>query len=107
MTLSAKLRKVEGKDCEGIAHWCPGCESLHVIWTRNPPGKPTWSWNGDVNNPTCAPSVLCFTTGDGGKRTTLCHYFLRAGKIEFCGDCPHALSGKTVDLPDLPTAAGG
>jgi hypothetical protein len=35
---------------------------------------------------------------------TLCHYFIRAGKIEFCGDSPHNLAGQTVDLPDWPYA---
>ena len=28
-----------------------------------------------------------------------------AGKIEFCGDSTHALTGQTVMLPDLPTEA--
>lgn len=39
-------------------------------------------------------------------KETLCHYFIRSGKIEFCGDSPHKLSGQTVDLPDWPYAAG-
>ena len=37
---------------------------------------------------------------------TSCHYFLKAGKIAFCGDCRHALSGKTVDLPPWPYSDG-
>lgn len=32
----------------------------------------------------------------------ICHYFIRGGKIEFCGDSTHNLSGQTVDLPDIP-----
>lgn len=31
-----------------------------------------------------------------------CHTFIRAGKIEFLGDCTHALAGQTVALPDWP-----
>lgn len=34
--------------------------------------------------------------------STICHYFIKAGRIEFCGDCTHALKGQTVDLPDFP-----
>lgn len=32
----------------------------------------------------------------------VCHSFVRAGKIEFLGDCTHALAGQTVALPDWP-----
>lgn len=56
-------------------------------------------------------------------RRTLCHYFIKTGAeltnrdpgrvfdpgksyIDFCGDSPHALSGKVVELPDWPYAPG-
>jgi len=32
----------------------------------------------------------------------ICHSFIRDGKIQFLGDCTHALAGQTVDLPELP-----
>lgn len=35
-------------------------------------------------------------------RDEVCHSFVRAGKIEFLGDCTHALKGQTVPLPDWP-----
>lgn len=112
--LSKKLRSFAGGDHAGIAHWCPGCNKAHMIWTKNVHGRPVWTWNGDVDRPTTSPSVRCFTTydddhkklPDGGQRT-LCHYFLKDGRIEFCGDCEHELSGKTVDLPDFPDHWGG
>ena len=32
----------------------------------------------------------------------VCHTFIRAGQIEFLGDCTHALKGQTIPLPPLP-----
>ena len=31
-----------------------------------------------------------------------CHTFVTDGRIQFLGDCTHALAGQTVDLPDWP-----
>lgn len=30
----------------------------------------------------------------------VCHSFIKDGKIQFLGDCTHALANQTVDLPD-------
>lgn len=107
--LNSKLRSVQG----GIMHWCPGCEQAHVIYC-NRAEKPSWTWNGDINRPTCTPSVLCFTTHDeegeklpNNARRTLCHYFLTDGNLVFCSDSPHAFVGKTIPLPDIPENYGG
>lgn len=115
--LSAKLRSVGSAiGGKGFVHWCPGCDGAHVIWTERNEGsfRPIWSWDGNVDAPTVTPSVRNFTTNgrDGkplpdGQERTLCHYFLKAGNIEFCGDCEHALSGKTVPLPDFPVGVWG
>lgn len=66
-------------------------------------------WDADVNAPTFSPSIRTFTNvGEDGRRMpdgqerTLCHSFVRTGKIEFLSDCAHALAGQTVDLPDWP-----
>lgn len=62
-----------------------------------------WSFDGNADAPTFAPSIN-ITIGpdpDTGE-TERCHYFIRAGQIEFCGDSTHALAGQTVPLPDLP-----
>lgn len=102
--LSAKIRKIEGHESDAFAHWCPGCDSAHVIWYRraNPKANaPTWKWNGVLHRPTVTPSIRIFVA-DG----TICHYFLTDGQIVFCGDCQHELSGKTVPLPDWPCAPG-
>ncbi len=52
-----------------------------------------WSWDGNVESPTFSPSV--HIVGQ-------CHYFIRAGMIEFCGDSKHPLAGQTVPLPAIP-----
>lgn len=98
--LSPVLRSV----VKGHAHWCPGCGSMHRIPDR-------WTFDGNVNQPTFGPSVKIEYNGSNageegpdGERMTqaCCHYFLKAGKIEFQGDCTHGLKGQTVDLPALP-----
>lgn len=92
--------------------WCPGCEQLHGVNVDpedSEDNRPRWKWDGSMDAPSFEPSILCFTSRapDGsrlpeGQRRTLCHFFVRGGMIEFCGDSPHKLSGKTVPLPDIP-----
>lgn len=108
--LGKKLRTTN----DGLMFWCPGCDSPHGI--RTAPGG--WTFDGNADAPTFAPSVLM----TGTQRITdeeadrilrgekfeplplLCHTFVRAGRIEFLGDCLHALAGQTVELPDWPNS---
>jgi len=97
--LSAVLRSVQG----GHAHFCPGCDHAHIIPNR-------WGFDGNVERPTFTPSVRVYTPAvpsEGIPEETLCHYFVRGGRIEFCGDCQHALAGQTVEMPDWPADYGG
>lgn len=103
--VSAVLRKVNG----GYAHWCPGCEEMHIIPTE-PPYHIHWRFNGNVEMPTFDPSVNHrwgkkvdpnFVEEDPSE-SGQCHYFIRNGAIEYCGDCTHPLSGQTVPLPAVP-----
>ncbi len=71
---------------------CPGCGFGHSVRVK---GHYIWEWNGNVEKPTFSPSVLV----DGAKPDRRCHSFVRDGRIEFLGDCHHALKGTTVDLP--------
>lgn len=73
--------------------WCPGCREPHAVVVK--PGR--WTWNGDVTRPTFSPSVLVYA--DKG---TLCHSFVRDGRIDFLSDSVHALAGQTVPLTDWP-----
>lgn len=77
---------------------CPGCGYGHSFRVGGPSGShPQWTWNGSMEAPTFAPSLLVYTEHEG-KRQTLCHSFVRDGRIEFLPDCRHKLAGQTVDL---------
>jgi hypothetical protein len=104
--VSAVLRRAQG----GYSHWCPGREEMHVIFDR-------WRFDGNLDCPTFTPSVKITGkqivrvdgewTGEwvrdaaGNTVDECCHYILTAGQLNFCGDCTHALAGKTVPLPPL------
>lgn len=114
------------RSCEGgrVVFWCPGCDEAHGIRVHGERPGPLWSWDGNVDYPTFSPSILvrgvdmtakgladydawCAAGHPPGvgafeTRPSVCHSFVRAGKIEFLGDCTHALAGKTVPLPDFP-----
>ena len=110
--INSKLRSVAG----GFAHWCPGCEGMHVIMTHRDPDfpGPAWSFDGNTDAPTFNPSVLITYNGSdvGQKRdgdderapAARCHYFLHAGVLQFCGDSTHSLAGQNVSLPDIPAS---
>ena len=113
--LSPKLRSVSfGTAGTGIAFWCPGCNQAHAIRTDGPGGeynRAQWKWDGNAESPTVSPSILVRTPwsesiepGDDPAQwqDEVCHSFVRAGQIQFLSDCTHALSGKTVPLPDWP-----
>lgn len=101
--LKGRLRV--GKDGALMFH-CPGCGEPHVVRTGTGPG-PRWTFDGDYDRPTFAPSVLVRTgravdpsfVPEPGDPPEICHSFVRAGRIEFLGDCTHHLAGQAVDLP--------
>jgi hypothetical protein len=97
---------------------CPGCGHEHFIHTLNPMHNGAiWDFNGDVDKPTFSPSVRvmrghyvpgqpkppdCPNCQAGDNICGQCHFFIREGKIDFCGDCTHPLNGKTgIDLPEI------
>lgn len=86
-------------------HWCPGCEQMHQVAVDTPfRNGARWTWNGDPLRPTFSPSVkhTWAFSKVAGKPDQVCHYFIRDGRIEYCPDSHHALSGQTIDLPDIP-----
>jgi hypothetical protein len=107
----------------GYMFKCPGCGDNHAVNVNNPEPGPNWTFNGDANNPTFSPSLLvrsghyaghhkpgddCWCTyneqhTEEKVRFTcyVCHSFIRDGKIQFLGDCTHALAGQTVELPEI------
>lgn len=90
---------------------CPGCGYFHcftVAWdaemkadyeARFKRSAPVWTFNGDLERPTFAPSLLY--PGDAAGGVIQCHSYVRDGNIQFLDDCGHALRGQTVPLKDI------
>lgn len=128
--IGRKLRRAVGAGGAHVRlmHWCPACEEVHGFIIQG--GPPQWAFNGDYDAPSFDPSMRIYVThrtDDDDKplprpvEETLCHYFIKTGAqlanrganldpaksyIDFCGDSPHAMRGKIVELPDWPYAPG-
>ena len=126
--LSSKLREVASEGSEQgrvLMHWCPGCGRRHAFEIEKPNSSGSvWSWNGSIEAPSFSPSMhitssvpavsgaelkailLRRQAGEQVEipyhRITICHYYLREGRIEFLSDSGHTLAGQSVDLPDIP-----
>lgn len=101
--MKTRIIKVHGTgERYGIEFHCPGCGFSHAIPVM--PYKGGWDFNEDLERPTVAPSILVHEVRRKDETTfsPRCHSFLRDGRLEFLGDCGHALAGQTVDLPELP-----
>ncbi len=108
--MSAKLRKATASDgILRLIYWCQGCEDTHQVRIRPAP-SPSWSWDGNADAPTFEPSVLTTYEGvdadDVDGLPSRCHTFIRAGMVQFLGDCSHRFAGQTLPLPDWPYADG-
>lgn len=116
------LRSLEGGL---LAFRCPGCEENHAVRVSGDGEGPRWSYNGNPGKPTFQPSILvrsghyakhfdaekdeCWCIYNALKRAAgepesgfnceVCHSFVTDGRIQFLGDCTHALAGQTVPLP--------
>ena len=101
--LSSKLRSAAGGR---VMFWCPGCDGAHQVGIGEGEG-PRWGYNGNPDAPTFTPSVLVRYNGRDagidGAPPAVCHSFVTDGRIQFLGDCTHALAGQTVELPDFET----
>lgn len=86
-----------------VAYHCPACKMPHGVPVE---GGTAWGFNGKLDKPTLTPSVK-HTMTCYGRSDKVCHYFIRDGRIEYCGDCTHAMSGQTVDLPDARATEDG
>lgn len=102
-----RVSGVEGDDRMLCLVWCPGCDYQHPFWVQDPDKAPTtddhvWTWDGNMDHPTFAPSLLVHPDPNATPPRPRCHSFLRAGRWEFLADSEHELAGHTVDLPPLP-----
>lgn len=84
----------------GYVVFCPACKHGHLFNTVSDK-RPVWNFDGNLEYPTFSPSMLVFETQSDGSHRTICHSFVRNGRIEFLGDCAHEMRGQTVDLPDI------
>jgi hypothetical protein len=110
---------------DGVAYFkCPGCNSLHTVHVAPSTSAQVWGFNGNASRPTITPSVLLTShrweppvTPENLERWNaapweqmkvpyVCHSFVTDGRIQFLGDCTHALANQTVDLPDFPDLEG-
>lgn len=102
--LSKSLRSAEGGR---LMFWCPGCNGAHQVGVGEGAG-PRWGYNGNADAPTFTPSILVSydgpDAGRDGAPPAICHSFVTDGRIQFLGDCSHALAGRTVDLPPWEAA---
>ena len=83
-----------------LAFECPGCCMMHEVRVDGPGPGPLWQWDGSLDAPIISPSILVAWTYGEPPRKRVCHSFVRAGRIEFLGDCTHELAGQTVPLPE-------
>lgn len=101
--LSSKLARKSMPAGWFHAHYCPGCKTYHLVAVEQAfSNGARWAWDGNVLHPTFSPSINVAPAS-----AAQCHYFLRAGKIEYLNDCWHELRGKVVELPDLPPCLPG
>lgn len=96
MKVINELLNIDDKLIGYTAH-CPGCDSLHVIWTDYP-GHPNWAFNGNSEKPSFTPSLLVRAPGHGDPKQRRCHSHITNGQWQFLQDCSHDLAGKTVDM---------
>jgi Family of unknown function (DUF6527) len=109
--LSPILRSLKWGDGRALSFWCPGCKGAHIVIIESDK-RPKWGWNRSATAPTFTPSILV-TSGraldpsyepdpDFPAPPEVCHSFVTDGRIQFLGDCKHALAGQTVDIPEWP-----
>lgn len=86
----------------GFLHWCEGCRCCHGIWLweKNPVTGALWTWNGSLDRPTFAPSVLIDRRKAEGVMH-ICHSNVTDGKIYYHMDSTHNLKGQTLPLEDF------
>ncbi|MFA5187053.1 MAG: DUF6527 family protein [Patescibacteria group bacterium] len=97
-----KAEAINGPDGvrRGYIIYCPACKTHHVFYTNHSNPKCNWSFNGDCEKPTFAPSML--VKGHlGADSYGVCHSFVRNGQIQYLNDCTHNMAGQTMDLPDI------
>lgn len=91
---------------DNLHYKCPACGWHSIPVKIGGKSDQYWEWNGDLIKPTISPSVKHFHNGYPIEDIPpfCCHYFLKNGVIEFCGDCTHNLSGQKIPLESYTEA---
>ncbi len=71
--------------------WCPACEGAHHI-------SDGWTFDGDMEKPTISPSIHVRSS----PVQKSCHFFVKAGIIQYLTDCEHELKGQSVPMVPMP-----
>jgi hypothetical protein len=85
---------------QAVEFGCPGCHRRHCLPFKGPK-EPLWGFDGNYRLPTISPSIMSGSANAEGSAVSVCHSFVKAGRIEFLNDCTHKLAGVTVDMPEV------
>lgn len=98
------MAKIKKTVVEYYSFYCPGCKHEHVYTVSS--DKSQWHFNGSHEYPSFTPSLLNRemdknkVTGNYDVVKSICHLFVTDGKIIYCNDCTHELSGKIIEMID-------
>lgn len=77
--------------------WCPGCDLLHpfsIVGEDGSHGENVWTWDGNLEQPTFEPSLLCYKTRhlcQDMPHYELCGFQNSGGEGEDCGELNHMM----------------
>jgi len=86
-----KSKRMEGRLCV----YCPACDELHHF-------NDTWRVTDETTAPTVTPSLLVTTSKGENAEKSICHFYIRKGRIDYLGDCSHKLRGQNFPMPPIP-----
>ena len=96
------MGKVKKTEVTYYTFYCEGCGHEHSIPVYADGSG--WQFNGNMEAPSFTPSLLNRTpeikAAGFEAPAKVCHLFITDGKIQYCGDCTHHLSGQTIEMPN-------
>lgn len=98
----AKFVKMLGRE-DSYLFECAACLNSHWV-NFDQKETPCWFFvNRDIDSPTVTPSIrvsFTYLNDQDVELTNTCHFFIKNGMQEFCGDCTHELANQTVEIPE-------
>lgn len=96
--VKAFLNKEEYSDM--LKFYCLACKESHIVCVgKKSYWRQIWTFNNDYNKPTINPSIL--VSVNYPNYTSICHSFIKEGKIQYLNDCTHNMKGTTIELLDI------